>query len=123
MHQTKIDIPGSIHGAAIDIAGATRRGREKLMRASTVLITLPLVLVSLAAVHAQEERTGYKVIRILMEDGEPTGVHEDFMTGFVLDDDRVRGRPAGIAVARDGSLLVSDDANGTIFRVAYEGSR
>ncbi|MCL4766382.1 MAG: PQQ-dependent sugar dehydrogenase [Hyphomicrobiaceae bacterium] len=70
----------------------------------------------------REEKTGYKVIRLLMKEGKPTGVYEDFMTGFVLDDDRVWGRPAGIAVAQDGALLVSDDANGTIFRVAYKGS-
>ena len=65
----------------------------------------------------REHRTGYKVIRAHMEDGKPTGVYEDFMTGFVLDEKTVWGRPAGIAVARDGALLVSDDANGTIFRV------
>ena len=45
------------------------------------------------------------------------------MTGFVLDEKTVWGRPAGIAVARDGALLISDDANGTIFRVTHEGSR
>ena len=66
----------------------------------------------------REERTGYKVIRARMKDGKPTGVYEDFMTGFVLDKDTVWGRPAGIAVAQDGALLVSDDANGTIFRVS-----
>lgn len=71
----------------------------------------------------RQDRTGYKVIRAVMEDGKPTGAYEDFMTGFVLDDDRVWARPAGIAVARDGALLVSDDANGTIFRVSYEGSQ
>ncbi|WP_414476019.1 PQQ-dependent sugar dehydrogenase [Microvirga sp. M2] len=71
----------------------------------------------------REERTGYKVIRARMKDGKPTGVYEDFMTGFVLDAKTVWGRPAGIAVARDGALLVSDDANGTIFRVAYQGSK
>jgi glucose/arabinose dehydrogenase len=70
----------------------------------------------------RELRTGYKVIRALMEDGVPTGVYEDFMTGFVLDEERVWGRPTGLAVAQDGSLLVSDDANGTIFRVTSEGS-
>jgi glucose/arabinose dehydrogenase len=70
----------------------------------------------------REERTGYKVIRLLMEDGRPTGVYEDFMTGFVLDEDTVWGRPAGIAVMQDGALLVSDDGNGTIFRIAHEGS-
>jgi len=66
----------------------------------------------------REHRTGYRVIRARMEDGRPTGVYEDFMTGFVLDDKTVWGRPAGIAVTQDGDLLVSDDANGTIFRVS-----
>lgn len=65
----------------------------------------------------REERTGYKVIRARMEGGKPTGVYQDFMTGFVLDKDTVWGRPAGITVTQDGALLVSDDANGTIFRV------
>ena len=67
----------------------------------------------------RDERTGYKVIRARMKDGKPTGVYEDFMTGFVLDKDTVWGRPAGIAVARDGALLVSDDANGTIFQITH----
>ncbi len=71
----------------------------------------------------RELRTGYKVIRALMEDGKPTGVYEDFMTGFVLDEEQVWGRPTGLAVAKDGALLVSDDSNGTIFRVTSEGSR
>lgn len=66
----------------------------------------------------RELRTGYKVIRALMEDGELTGVYEDFMTGFVLDEAQVWGRPTGIAVAQDGALLVSDDSNGVIYRVA-----
>jgi glucose/arabinose dehydrogenase len=65
----------------------------------------------------RELRTGYKVVRALMEDGKPTGEYEDFMTGFVLDEAQVWGRPTGIAMAQDGSLLVSDDSNGTIFRI------
>lgn len=65
----------------------------------------------------REDRTGYKVIRALMKDGKPTGVYEDFMTGFVLDEDKVWGRPAGIAVTQDGALLVSEDANGVIYKV------
>ena len=48
----------------------------------------------------------------------PTGVYEDFMTGFIVGNDTAWCRPAGVAVTRDGALLVSDDANGTIFRVA-----
>lgn len=63
------------------------------------------------------DRTGYKVVRIIIEDGVPTGEYEDFMTGFVVDSDRVWGRPAGVAVAKDGALLVSEDGNDTIWRV------
>jgi glucose/arabinose dehydrogenase len=53
-----------------------------------------------------------------MEDGVPTGEYEDFATGFVLSDDDVWGRPVGIAVAKDGALLLSEDGNDTIWRVA-----
>ena len=57
----------------------------------------------------RSKRTGYKVVRLLMKDGKPTGVYEDFLVGFVDDDKSVWGRPVGVAVAHDGSLLVSDD--------------
>ena len=73
--------------------------------------------VALHGSHSRPERTGYKVIRVRMKDGTPTGEYEDFMTGFLIDNDNVWGRPAGVAVTRDGALLVSDDANGAIFRV------
>jgi glucose/arabinose dehydrogenase len=73
--------------------------------------------VALHGSHSRPERTGYKVIRVRMKEGKPTGEYEDFMTGFVVDNDTVWGRPAGVVVTRDGALLVSDDANGTIFRV------
>lgn len=63
------------------------------------------------------KRTGYKVVRLKFKDGRPTGEYQDFLTGFVLDDAHVWGRPVGVAVAPDGSLLVSEDANGTIYRV------
>lgn len=63
-------------------------------------------------------RTGYKVVRILTEDGVPTGEYEDFATGFILSNSAVWGRPVGIAVAKDGALLVSEDGNGTIWRIA-----
>ena len=66
----------------------------------------------------RHQRTGYKVVRIRTKDDAPTGVYEDFLTGFVLDADHVWGRPVGVAVARDGALLVSEDANGTIWRIA-----
>jgi glucose/arabinose dehydrogenase len=49
------------------------------------------------------------------------GIIEDFMTGFVVNDSSVWARPVGVAVADDGALLVSEDANGTIWRVSYSG--
>ncbi len=66
----------------------------------------------------RSKRTGYKVIRVIMKDGVPTGEYEDFATGFVLNDSTVWGRPVGVAVAKDGALLVSEDANGTIWRIS-----
>jgi glucose/arabinose dehydrogenase len=65
------------------------------------------------------KRTGYKVVRLKFQDGKPTGEYEDFLVGFVVDDTRVWGRPVGVAVAPDGSLLVSEDANGTIWRISF----
>jgi glucose/arabinose dehydrogenase len=66
----------------------------------------------------RSRRTGYKVIRIRLDDGSPTGEYQDFLTGFVVNDSEVWGRPVGVAVARDGALLVSEDANGTIWRIS-----
>jgi glucose/arabinose dehydrogenase len=45
------------------------------------------------------------------------------MIGFVLDDQRVWGRPVGVTVAHDGALLVSEDDNGFIWRISYEGAK
>jgi glucose/arabinose dehydrogenase len=53
-----------------------------------------------------------------MKDGKPTGEYEDFVTGFVVNDTQVWGRPVGIAVAKDGALLISEDTGGTIWRVS-----
>ena len=67
-------------------------------------------------------RAGYEVIRVpLHQTGRATGEYEDFLTGFVVDDDNVWGRPVGVTVAPDGSLLVSDDASGSIWRITYTG--
>ena len=67
------------------------------------------------------KRTGYKVVRILMKDGKPTGVYEDFLTGFVANDESVWGRPVDVAVTNDGALLVTDDEGGAIWRVRWVG--
>jgi glucose/arabinose dehydrogenase len=68
----------------------------------------------------RSKRTGYKVIRIRLRDGVPTGEYQDFVTGFVLNDSEVWGRPVGVAVAHDGALLVSEDGNGTIWRITRQ---
>jgi glucose/arabinose dehydrogenase len=67
------------------------------------------------------KRTGYKVVRVVVKDGVPTGEYQDFATGFVIDDADVWGRPVGVAVDKDGALLVSEDASGTIWRISYSG--
>jgi glucose/arabinose dehydrogenase len=65
-------------------------------------------------------RTGYKVVRVFMKDGVPTGQYQDFMTGMVQTDRDVWGRPAAVAVAADGALLVVDDAGDVVWRIAPE---
>ncbi|HLJ69897.1 MAG TPA: hypothetical protein VKU03_01185 [Roseiarcus sp.] len=60
-------------------------------------------------------------MRLIFQDGKPTGEYDDFLTGFVASDAAVWGRPVAVAVAADGALLVTDDAGGAIWRVAYQG--
>ncbi|HUZ71804.1 MAG TPA: PQQ-dependent sugar dehydrogenase [Stellaceae bacterium] len=79
------------------------------------------IFVALHGSWNRTQRTGYKIVRILMRDGKPTGAYEDFMTGFVTGDGAVWGRPVGVVVAADGALLVSDDGSGTVWRIAYGG--
>jgi glucose/arabinose dehydrogenase len=65
-------------------------------------------------------RAGYEVIRVPRHgSARASGDYQDFLTGFVLDDGTVWGRPVGVAVATDGSLLVTDDGSGSIWRVSY----
>jgi len=77
------------------------------------------------AMHGSWNRgtaTGYKVVRLLFENGKPTGVYEDFITGFGNSPTEIWGRPVGVAVAKDGSLIVTEDGSGTIWRVTHENS-
>ncbi|MGI8821100.1 MAG: PQQ-dependent sugar dehydrogenase [Chthoniobacterales bacterium] len=78
-----------------------------------------------AAFHGswnKKTRTGYKIVRVPLDksSGKSAGFYEDFVTGFVTPEGKVWGRPVGIAVAKDGSLLFSEDGNGTIWRVSYD---
>jgi glucose/arabinose dehydrogenase len=69
----------------------------------------------------RDPRAGYEVILVPLKNGRASGVYEDFVTGFVLPNGKVWGRPVGVAVAKDGSLMVSDDASNSIWRVVYVG--
>jgi glucose/arabinose dehydrogenase len=64
-------------------------------------------------------RTGYEVIRVPLEKGRATGEYEDFLTGFVTPSGDVWGRPVGVTVAQDGSLIVTDDGSNTVWRVRW----
>ncbi|MDJ1480812.1 PQQ-dependent sugar dehydrogenase [Cytophagaceae bacterium YF14B1] len=67
----------------------------------------------------RRDPVGYKVVRLRFENGQPTRF-EDFLTGFLINNNTSHfGRLAGLTVHTDGSLLVSDDTNGVIYRVSY----
>ena len=77
-----------------------------------------------AAFHGswnRTKRTGYKIVRVPFDhsSGKPLGEYEDFVTGFVTPKGDVWGRPVGVTVAKDGSLLFSEDGNGTVWRISY----
>ena len=63
--------------------------------------------------------SGYKVVFVPFANGKPSGKPEDFLTGFIADQskDEVHGRPVGVTVINDGSLLVADDASKIVWRV------
>ena len=67
------------------------------------------------------KRTGYKVIRIRFKNGKPVGGYDDFLVGWMLGEDKpeVWGRPVGLLVLKDGSMLVTDDDGNKIWRVSY----
>ena len=68
-------------------------------------------------------RTGYKIIRIRFKNGKPVGGYDDFLTGWMLDENSrdVWGRPVGLLVLPDGSMLITDDGANKIWRLTYKG--
>jgi glucose/arabinose dehydrogenase len=70
----------------------------------------------------RQKLTGYKIIRVRFKDGKPiANAYEDFITGWLPDENgnEVWGRPVGLLVAADGSLLIADDGGKKIWRVSY----
>lgn len=71
----------------------------------------------------RDPATGYKLVRVRYQNGWPAGF-EDFLTGFLIENGGAYfGRPAGVALAPYGSLFVSDDTNGVIYRISWAGQR
>ena len=71
----------------------------------------------------RSKRHGYKIAFIPFQQGRPASGPQDFMTGWMLGEDKreVWGRPVGFLQMRDGSLLVSEEGNGTLYHVSYGG--
>jgi glucose/arabinose dehydrogenase len=69
----------------------------------------------------RSQLAGYQVVFVPFSNGKPTGKPESFLTGFISDESKseVFGRPVGVAVMADGSLLVADDASDRIWRISY----
>jgi glucose/arabinose dehydrogenase len=72
----------------------------------------------------RERRTGYKIIHVPFRNGQPSGGYDDFIVGWAPSpsSDKVWGRPAGLLVLSDGSLLIADDGSNVIWRVTYDGT-
>lgn len=112
---TNPDVPFTSHSAALNI---------KFYAASEGASLFParyrgLPFVALHGSWNRGERTGHKVVLLPMRDGKPTGEYVDFLTGFITDDGNAWGRPAALAVAKDGALLVADDGANVIYRISY----
>jgi glucose/arabinose dehydrogenase len=71
----------------------------------------------------REPRSGYKVVFVSFANGRPVGMPEEVLTGFLNTEGEARGRPVGVAVGRDGALLVADDVGNCVWRVTPAASR
>jgi glucose/arabinose dehydrogenase len=81
-------------------------------------------LVAMRGSWNRKPPSGYEVVRVRFENGQPTAI-EPFLSGFLVKQGGewgYFGRPVGVAVAKEGSLLVSDDANGVIYRISWHGT-
>jgi glucose/arabinose dehydrogenase/cytochrome c2 len=112
---TSPDVPYRAHSASLDLEFYT---------ATSGASAFPKEYVgdAFATLHGSWNRafrTGHKVVRVRMKNGVPTGEYDDFLVGFIVDDGDAWGRPVGLLVNRDGSLLLSDDGANVVYRIAY----
>lgn len=69
----------------------------------------------------RQVHSGYKVIFVPFKDGQPSGLPLDVLTGFLSEDGKAYGRPVGVAVDKQGALLVADDVGNVVWRVRAQG--
>ena len=105
------DVPLGSHTASLGLAFYTANSFPKKYQGGVFI-----------AQHGSWNRSvlsGYKVVFIPFANGIPSGKPEDFLTGFIADLEKseVHGRPVGLTLLPDGSLLVADDVTNTIWRV------
>lgn len=107
------DVLLAAHSAALGLAFGNRLSFPERYRQGA--------FVALHGSWNRSEGTGYKVVFAPMQGDRFTGAYEDFLTGFLTDPSgpTTWGRPVGVAVASDGSLLVSEDGNGRIYRISH----
>ena len=70
----------------------------------------------------REPRSGYQVIFVPFNAGRPAGSPLEVLTGFISSEGNAMGRPVGVAIAKDGALLVADDVGNVIWRVTADGN-
>jgi glucose/arabinose dehydrogenase len=107
------DVPLGSHTASLGLAFYTKTAFPKKYRNGAFI-----------AQHGSWNRSvlsGYKVVFVPFRNGHPVGKPQDFLTGFIVDleNEKVHGRPTGICILKDGSMLVTDDKSNKIWRVAY----
>jgi len=109
------DVPYEAHSAAVGFTFYTATSGRSAFPAEYVGDAF-------AVFHGswnRADRTGHKVVRVVMKNGAPTGEYVDFLVGFITPDGKPWGRPSYITAMNDGSLLFGDDDGDVIYRISY----
>jgi glucose/arabinose dehydrogenase/cytochrome c2 len=109
------DVPYQSHSAALSMTFYTASAGKSAFPATYV----GDAFVAFHGSWNRSLRTGYKLVRVHMKNDQPTGDYEDFLTGFIVDNGNVWGRPVATTELKDGSLLLSEDGGNVIFRISY----
>jgi glucose/arabinose dehydrogenase len=104
------DVPLGSHTASLGLAFYTAKAFPEKYRGGA--------FVGQRGSWNRSEFAGYRVAFVPFRDGKPAGPAEDFLTGFLAGGEEAYGRPVGVAVAKDGSLLVADDSGNVVWRVS-----